>query len=134
MRDGPHKILLVEDEARLRNVLVRTLEQSGYRVDTAGTAAAALLSVLSNRPDVLVLDVNLPDDTGWSVLRELATRGITTDTLQTIVLSAGQPAQKRIKEFHPRAFLAKPFPVDALKRLIAEALGEEPKAETKLAG
>jgi hypothetical protein len=66
--------------------------------------------------------VNLPDDTGWGILRQLAARGITCAMLPTIVLSAGQPAARRIAEFAPRAFLPKPFPVDALKRLIAEAL------------
>lgn len=128
------KILLVEDEERLRKVLSRTLEQSGYLVATASTEADAVRAILSERPDVLVLDVNLPDGTGWGVLRQLATQGITCDTLPTIVLSAGQPAQRRIAEFQPRAFLAKPFPVDALKRLIAEALGEEPTAERQIAG
>jgi CheY-like chemotaxis protein len=102
--------------------LARTLEASGYTVRTAGTAAEAVQATLTERPDVLVLDVNLPDDTGWGVLRQLASRGITCARLPTIVLSAGQPAARRITEFGPRAFLPKPFPVDTLKRLIAEAL------------
>lgn len=117
-------ILLVEDEERLLKVLARTLEQLGYSVSTASTEATAVAAVLADPPDLMVLDVNLPDGTGWGVLRQLASRGINCDTLPTIVLSAGQPARKRIAEFHPLAFLPKPFPVDALKRLIAEALGE----------
>lgn len=116
-------ILLVEDEDRLQRVLARTLEASGYTVHTASTAAEAVQATLAQRPDVLVLDVNLPDDTGWGVLRQLTGRGITCATLPTIVLSAGQPAARRLAEFAPRAFLPKPFPVDALTRLIAEALG-----------
>jgi CheY-like chemotaxis protein len=115
-------ILLVEDEERLQRVLARTLEAGGYTVRTASTASAAVQAVLSARPDVLVLDVNLPDDTGWGVLRHLAARGITCAMRPTIVLSAGQPAARRITEFAPRAFLPKPFPVDTLKRLIAEAV------------
>jgi CheY-like chemotaxis protein len=122
MQQAKAKILLVEDEERLQRVLARTLEQSNYQVSTASTAAAAVLSVLAGRPDVLVLDINLPDDTGWGVLRQLAARGITCEHLPTIMLSAGQPAQRRIAEFQPYAFLPKPFPVDALKRLIAEVL------------
>lgn len=122
------KILLVEDEERLQKVLALTLQQSGYRVGTAGTEAEAVRAVLTERPDVLVLDVNLPDGTGWGVLRRLAAKGITCESLPTIVLSAGQPAQRRIAEFQPRAFLAKPFPVDALKRLIAVALVDEQSA------
>jgi DNA-binding response OmpR family regulator len=120
------RILLVEDEPRLQKVLALTLEQSGYDVKTASTAAEAMQAVSEDRPGVLVLDVNLPDGTGWGVLRQLASQGITCDMLPTIVLSAGQPAQHRIAEFRPRAFLAKPFPVDALKRLIAEALNNGP--------
>ncbi len=122
----PPTILLVEDEARLQHVLTRTLEANGYIVHTVSTAAEAVLAALRARPDVLVLDVNLPDDTGWGVLRQLAGRGITCATLPTIMLSAGQPAQRRIAEFAPRAFLPKPFPIETLKRLIAEALQPVP--------
>ena len=121
------RILLVEDEERLQRVLARTLEQSGYSVQTASTVAEAVEAAISNTPDVMVLDVNLPDGTGWGVLRQLAMQGITCESLPTIVLSAGQPAQSRITEFQPRAFLPKPFPVDALKRLIAEALSNGPQ-------
>jgi DNA-binding response OmpR family regulator len=70
----------------------------------------------------LVLDVNLPDGTGWGVLRQLAAQGISCASLPTIMLSAGQPAPTRMAEFQPWAFLPKPFPVDALKRLVATAL------------
>jgi DNA-binding response OmpR family regulator len=119
MRNG--KILLIEDEERLRNGLATILERSNYTVYTAATAEEGVQAALAERPDVLVLDVNLPDDTGWTVLRQLAAKGVTCQTLPTIVFSAGQPAQRRIEEFKPMAFLPKPFPIDALKRLIAEA-------------
>lgn len=122
--DSP-KILLVEDEERLQSALAKILEQSDYRVLTASTAEEGVSLALTEHPDVLVLDVNLPDDTGWVVLRQLAAKGITCKTLPTIVYSAGQPAHKRLEEFKPMAFLPKPFPVDALKRLIAEALARE---------
>ncbi len=115
-------ILLVEDEPHLQLVLARTLTQLGYRVETAGTAAAAVDAVLHRRPAVLVLDNNLPDDTGWGVLRRLAAQGITCAALTTIMMSAGDPAARRVAEFRPAAFLPKPFPIDALKRLIVEVL------------
>ncbi len=116
------KILLVEDEEPMLKGLTRILEQSNYTVRTASSAEEGVRAVLAERPDVLVLDVNLPDDTGWTVLRQLAASGVTCRTLPTIVYSAGQPAHRRIEEFKPMAFLPKPFPIDALKRLIAEAL------------
>jgi len=116
-------ILFVEDEPHLQRVLTRVLEESGYRVQAVGTVAAAVAAALAERPAVLVLDVNLPDGTGWGVLRQLAGHGITCGTLPTIMLSAGQPPTRRIAEFAPWAFVPKPFPVETLKRLIAEALG-----------
>ena len=119
------KILLVEDEDRLQHTLARLLSQSGYSVTTASDAEEAVTAALAQRPDVLLLDVNLPDDTGWGVLRRLSKHGITCRNLPTIVLSAGQPAPRRVAEFQPRAFLPKPFPIDTLKRLIAEALGQD---------
>lgn len=106
----------------MQKVLARILEQSNYTVRIASSAEEGVRAVLAERPDVLVLDVNLPDDTGWTVLRQLAANGITCQMLPTIVFSAGQPAHRRIEEFKPMAFLPKPFPMDALKRLIAKAL------------
>ncbi len=119
------KILLVEDEEPMLKALTKILEQSNYAVHTASSAEEGVRAVLAERPDVLVLDVNLPDDTGWTVLRQLAANGVTCQMLPTIVYSAGQPSHLRIEEFKPMAFLPKPFPIDALKRLIAEALAQD---------
>lgn len=118
------RIVLVEDEEPMRTALTRILEHSNYDVQAVGSAGDGVAAVLRNRPDVLVLDVNLPDGTGWTVLRQLAANGITCQMLPTIVYSAGQPAHRRMEEFKPMAFLPKPFPIDALKRLIAEALDQ----------
>jgi DNA-binding response OmpR family regulator len=121
------RILLVEDEEPMQRALTRILEQSNYDVRAVGSAEEGVKEALAHRPDVLVLDVNLPDDTGWTVLRQLAANGLTCQMLPTIVYSAGQPANRRIAEFRPMAFLPKPFPMDALKRLIAKALDREAK-------
>lgn len=118
----PPLILLVEDEPYLQRVLGRTLERIGYRVATASTAAGALAAIRQEPPAVLVLDNNLPDGTGWGVLRQLGRQGITCARLPTIMMSAGDPTPRRLEEFRPQAFLPKPFPVDALIRLIGEAL------------
>ena len=116
------QILLVEDEAHLRLVLARVLEATGYGVRAVGTVAEAVAQVTRACPDILVLDVNLPDGTGWGVLRQIAAQGIACATLPTIVISAGQVAPTRMAEFQPWAFLPKPFPVAALQRLVAAAL------------
>src|SRR5947209_4976406 len=72
----PPLILLVEDDLYLQRVLGRTLERIGYRVATASTVAGALAAIGQELPAVLVLDNNLPDGTGWGVLRQLGRGGI----------------------------------------------------------
>ncbi len=109
-------VLLVEDESPLRMIVSRNLTQRGHiviAVDSVGDAIAAMTTRL---PDVVLLDVNLPDGTGWEVLRWL--RAI-RHTVRVIVYSAVPPSAKRVAEFHPDATLLKPFPMESLLRLIA---------------
>ena len=113
-------ILLVEDEHRLRRTLVRSLEARHFRVEEAATAADAVKAVLRNGHDVVLLDVNLPDATGWDVLRDLRQAG---HQVPVVMLSAVTPNPERIREFRPHGVLLKPFPIDALLRLIRSAHG-----------
>ena len=79
--------------------------------------------------DLIILDINLPDRTGWDILRtvqhdhllELHTIDQRTGVLPVIVLSAVRVSPQRLAEFHPLAYLPKPFPMDALLRLAAAA-------------
>jgi DNA-binding response OmpR family regulator len=112
----PYKrVLVVEDEPALRQVVVRNLAGRGLEVREAATADAALEAVSVEPPDLLLLDINLPDHTGWDVLRELKRRGT---EVPTIVVSAVRVSEGRLDEFHPLAYLPKPFPLDALLRLV----------------
>jgi DNA-binding response OmpR family regulator len=71
--------------------------------------------VNSELPDLILLDINLPDRSGWDVLRDLKQRNI---DVPTIVVSAVQVSRVRLDEFHAMAYLPKPFPIDALLRLV----------------
>jgi CheY-like chemotaxis protein len=108
-------VLLVEDEATLRRIVARNLETRGVRVHEAGTAAEAIAAVAVEQPDLMLLDINLPDRTGWDVLRELTRQGI---DIPTVVVSAVRVSQVRLDEFCPVAYLPKPFPIEALLRLV----------------
>lgn len=116
--DGRGEILLVEDEPRLRQALARSLQGREFHVAEAATAAEAVATALARRFDLMLLDVNLPDATGWDVLRQLRTAG---HELPVIVLSAAPPNPTRVREFKPFGVLHKPFPMDALLRLIRSA-------------
>jgi DNA-binding response OmpR family regulator len=109
------RVLLVEDEAPLRNVIARNLTSRGLDVREAATVAEALQALNVELPDLMLLDLNLPDHTGWDVLRDLQRRRI---EVPTIVVSAVRVSQSRLEEFHPLAYLPKPFPLDALLRLV----------------
>jgi DNA-binding response OmpR family regulator len=108
-------VLLVEDEATFRRVIARNLTGRGLLVREVGTADEAVAVSASDPPDLMLLDINLPDHSGWDVLRELRRLGI---DVPTIVVSAVRVSQSRLEEFHPMAYLPKPFPLEALLRLV----------------
>jgi DNA-binding response OmpR family regulator len=89
-------------------------------VREAGDAAAALAALRDAPPDLMLLDINLPDRTGWDVLRDLAANG---QEVPTVVLSAVRVSPARLAEFRPLAYLPKPFPIEALLRLVGDSEG-----------
>jgi DNA-binding response OmpR family regulator len=112
-------VLLVEDESALADVIARNLRARGHEVAMNTTAEAAMLSIAERRPDVLILDVNLPDRSGWDVLRQLSAAD--RQHLRVVVISAAPVSAKRIEEFKPDRTLEKPFPIDALMRATSAA-------------
>jgi len=108
-------VLLVEDESALRRVIARNLTSRGVEVREAATVSEALQTLNTALPDLMLLDINLPDRTGWDVLRDLKRRSI---HVPIIVVSAVQVSQMRLDEFHAMAYLPKPFPIGALLRLV----------------
>jgi DNA-binding response OmpR family regulator len=109
------RVLIVEDEIALRQVIGINLQRRGRLVREAATAKEAVSAVLEEQPDLMVLDLNLPDRSGWDVLRELRSQGI---EVPTIVVSAVRVGPERLAEFKPLAYLPKPFPLEALLHLI----------------
>jgi DNA-binding response OmpR family regulator len=65
----------------------------------------------------MLLDLNLPDRSGWDLMRQLKSQGV---SVPTIIVSAVRVSQERLDEFRPLAYLPKPFPLEMLLRLVAE--------------
>ena len=111
-------VLLVDDEPAIVNTLGRTLRAKGYVVQAVTSGKDALVAVAEAPPDVMLLDINLPDLTGWEVLRRLSTAQ--RSDMRVIVFSASPLAPRRMEEFQPEGVLVKPFPIEALERLLQE--------------
>ena len=110
------RVLVVEDEPLLRAIIARNLVSRGCLVHEAASADEALTALRVELPDLLLLDINLPDRTGWDVLRELGASG---QRVPTVVLSAVRVGPAPLAEFRPLAYLPKPFSIEVLLRLLA---------------
>jgi CheY-like chemotaxis protein len=135
-------ILLVEDDDVLSSVIERNLQVRGHHVAMAADVQEALHHLRTDTFDLILLDINLPDQTGWDVLRAALAEGRlrrVTDAhessdphagkLPVVVLSAVRVSPQRLSEFHPLAYLPKPFPMDAVLRLAAEAAARRMQQE-----
>ena len=121
------EILLVEDDEILSDIVGRNLRARGHSVSVATDMQSALVALRAHDFDLIVLDINLPDQTGWEVLREALHEGtlhpheLDGSKLPVVVLSAVRVSPRRLAEFRPVAYLPKPFPLDSLLRLAADA-------------
>ncbi len=102
------RILLVEDTREIAEALQDSLEAEGYVVALATKAAHALALSTSHRPDLIVLDLGLPDRDGYDVLRELRERG---SEVPVLILSARREEADKLAGFRLGAddYVTKPF-------------------------
>jgi two-component system KDP operon response regulator KdpE len=118
---APLRILVVDDEPAIRRFLRTSLTAQGYQIIEAETAKAALESLRRNSPDVLVLDLGLPDRDGFEVIQELRGAG---SALPIIVLSsrADEAGKVRALDLGADDYVTKPFGVDELLARLRAAL------------
>ena len=108
------RLLVVDDDRALRDVLRRALTLAGYEVRLSETGAEALADVASSVPDAVVLDVGLPDIDGLDVCRTLRRDG---NRVPVLMLTARDAVSDRIDGLDAGAddYLVKPFDIDELK-------------------
>ncbi|GII64775.1 DNA-binding response regulator [Sphaerisporangium krabiense] len=109
-RMGPAKVLVVDDEPSIRDLLSEALELNGFEVRTAANGTLALEAVARERPDLVVLDVMLPDLDGFTVARRL--RG--DDGPLMLFLTAKDAVADRIAGLTAGGddYVTKPFSLD----------------------
>lgn len=101
------RILIVEDERRLLSILTRSLKSEGYTVDGVETMIDGLEYLKTYHYDLAILDLQLPDGTGTSLLRKLRELG---NTLPVLVLTARGDLESKLENFRAGAddYLVKP--------------------------
>ena len=127
--DTPNaRILVVDDEPSITELLSTALRYMGYEVDTARTGSAALDAAGANPPDLIVLDVMLPDIDGFEVCRRLRADG---DFVPVIFLTAREGEGDRVTGFIRGGddYVTKPFSLEELTLRIGALLRRTKQAE-----
>jgi two-component system phosphate regulon response regulator OmpR len=125
--DAPH-LLVVDDDRRIRDLLSRYLSSEGYRITTAGSAAAARAKLTSLSFDLLILDVMMPGETGFEFARDIRR----SSSVPILMLTARDAAESRITglEIGADDYVAKPFEPRELSLRIAAILKRAKPAAT----
>lgn len=115
------RILVVEDNATLANGLAAVLKGSGYAVDIVGDGASAIAVLATERFDLVVLDLNLPEHDGLEVLRVMRSR---QNDASVLILSARGESDDRVKGLNLGAddYMSKPFDVGELEARVRALL------------
>lgn len=118
---GPLRVLIVDDEPPIRRFLRTSLGAQGYRVFEAENGASALASLKANPIDCLVLDLGLPDLSGFEIIGRLRDEG---SVVPIIVLSSRTDESGKVKALDLGAddYVTKPFGVEELLARIRAAL------------
>jgi two-component system OmpR family response regulator len=129
-----HRILVVDDEPNIVDVISMALRFHGFDVEAAGTGAAAIAAVGSFRPDLIVLDVMLPDMEGFDVARRL---GAERARVPIIFLTARDATEDKVRGLTVGGddYVTKPFSLEELVARVRSVLrraGVGESAEARL--
>lgn len=112
MKEGLRRVLVIDDEASIRKLLRVSLEANSYHIDEASLAREGIALVASLRPDIVLLDLGLPDMTGLEVLKEIRS----WSQVPVIVLTVQDSDNDKISALDGGAddYITKPFSVPEL--------------------
>lgn len=113
-------VLVVDDADENRHLVEILLSSEGYSVDSAATGEAALDQAVERRPDVVVLDLALPDMDGADVIQRLQQRGVNSPVL---VVTGDISPQSRVTAHQAAAYLMKPYDIEALLQSVSDLAG-----------
>lgn len=119
----PQTIVVIDDEAPVRQLIERLLREVGYRVVATGDPSTAVELVAGARPDLVLCDLTMPGQDGYEVLRRLQTDPRTA-SYPVVFLTAHREFTERVRAFSSGAldYIAKPFTREILVRRVAKLL------------
>lgn len=125
-----YTVLVVDDEPPIRRFLRTSLAAAGHRVATADDAADAMKMLASEKPDVVILDLGLPDRSGLDVIADIRSKS----AVPIIVLSARSDERAKVEALDLGAddYVAKPFGIAELTARIRAALRHAYQSEGEL--
>ena len=110
------RILVVEDDEGIREMMEMVLDGEGYEVLTATNGIMALELLQEERPELILLDMKMPGMDGWEFARRYAE--LPAPRPPIVVVTAAQDASRRAAEIAAQGYLAKPFGIDDLLGVI----------------
>ncbi len=116
------RALIVDDSEVLRRLIEMCLRPSGFEIATAGTGKEAIDLAETFRPDLVLLDIGLPDMTGWDVLAELRDSDVAS-AAKVLILSGYEDVHIQAERLGADAALIKPFRNDELREVAMSLVG-----------
>ena len=117
------RILVVDDDPTIRELLSIRFEKKGYTVDTASDGVEALAVARESKPDLIVLDVSMPNMDGYSFVREVRWK----EELKSVPILIVTAYLKTEKLFHESKgvakFISKPFDSNKLLDIVEDCIG-----------
>lgn len=129
MANEPIKVLVVDDEPNIRDLLTTSLRFNGYSVYAVGNGNDAVVAAEKGNPDIILLDVMLPDQSGFAVTKKLRSMGIDVPVL---FLTARDETEDKVTGLTVGGddYMTKPFSLDEIMARISAILRRTQKVET----
>ncbi len=129
----PTRILVVDDELNITELISMALKLDGFEIQTAATARAARQAIVDSAPDLVILDVGLPDEDGFSLVERLSRDG---HRVPVIFLTARDATEEKIRGLTIGGddYVTKPFSLEELVarvRVVLRRHGGAPETESK---
>jgi two-component system cell cycle response regulator DivK len=122
-------VLIIEDEADAAELFAEMMRVSGFRVLKTSSSAPAMTMMTAEKPDVVLLDIMMPDISGLEILRQMRADPELTNIPVVVVSAKGMPADiKNGMEAGASTYLTKPVGFLELKEAVERALGSQSAA------